>query len=423
MKHRLTIILSMGLLSLILMQSGQASEAFSITGYSKAFTVANRYPEWKKPDSIPNPPNLNWVSNHARFNAIWRTAQWLTVHGSYDITPRMMHRTKLLPYLTFSSIDPLSYRAVDFDPRLYPSMNERVRDFTLYHNLDRLHADVRMPFADLILGRQAIAWGTARIVNPTDIIAPYTYDALDTEDRIGVDAVRLRVPIGFMGEIDAGYVFGEDAEWDNSAVFLRAKYYLWKTDISALTVAFRNNAMVGIDMARAIGGAGFWAEGAYVALDAFADCDRGYDDYIRFSTGMDYCFSDRLYGFIEYHYNGAGAEQPEDYITNMDHPAYTEGAIYLMGRHYLAPGITFQITPLIMLYTQVLCNLTDPSAYLAPSAEYNLMENAYLSGGMYLGFGKTPQFDFRSLDDYTITMRSEFRGYPNTFFVNLKVYF
>ncbi len=411
------------MLGLGLPQCGRTSETFSISGYSKGFTVANRYPTWQRSDTVPNPPNLNWVSNHVRFNVSWQTTDWLTVHGSYDITPRMMHRSKIMKYLTFSSIDPLSYRVADFDTRLYPSMNEEVRDFALYHNLDRLHADIRMPFADLIVGRQAIAWGTARVVNPIDIIAPYTYDALETEDRIGVDAMRLRIPIGFMGEIDAGYVFGEDAEPDNSAAFLRAKYYVCKTDVSALTVAFRDNAMIGVDLARAVGGAGFWAEGAYVILDAFADHDRDYDDYFRFSTGMDYSFSDRLYGFVEYHYNGAGAEKPEDYITNMEHPAYTEGAVYLMGRHYLAPGMTYQITPLIMFYAQVLCNLTDPSAYLAPSAEYNLTENVYLSGGMYIGFGKTPQFDFRSLDDYTVTMRSEFRGYPNTIFVNLKVYF
>jgi len=414
---------ALALFGLGFMQPGQAADSFTIEGYSKSFTVVNRYPKWQKPDTIPNPPNLNWISNHVRFNTRWRPAVWLTVHGSYDITPRMMHRSNLLEYLTFSEIDPLSYRVVDFDSRLYPSLNERVRDFALYHNLDRLQADIRMPFADLVIGRQAIAWGTARVVNPTDIIAPYTYDALDTEDRIGVDAVRLRIPIGFMGEIDAGWVFGEDADPDNSAAFLRTKYYISKTDISALLLSFRQNALIGFDLARSLGGAGFWAEGAWVMIDAFSERDRDFDNYLRFSTGMDYSFSDRLYGFFEYHYNGAGAEDPANYLTNMEHPAYTEGAVYLMGQHYLAPGMTYQITPLIMFYAQALCNLTDPSVYLTPTAEYNLAENVYLSGGMYIGFGKTPRFEFRSLDDYTITMRSEFRGYPNTLFVNLKVYF
>jgi len=84
-------------------------------------------------------------------------------------------------------------------------------------NLDRLYATVAAPHFDLYVGRQAIAWGSARAVNPTDIIAPFLYTEIDTEDRVGVDAARLRIPAGALGEIDAAYVGGEDLEWGQSA--------------------------------------------------------------------------------------------------------------------------------------------------------------------------------------------------------------
>ena len=53
---------------------------------------------------------------------------------------------------------------------------------------------------------QAIAWGSAFVINPTDVIAPYVYNALDQEERYGVDALRVRVPTGALSETDLGYV-------------------------------------------------------------------------------------------------------------------------------------------------------------------------------------------------------------------------
>ena len=55
--------------------------------------------------------------------------------------------------------------------------------------------------------------------------------------------------------------------------------------------------------------------------------------------GLDYSFNGKTYTFIEYHYNGAGTDRPEDYLTNIDQSAYTRGGVYLLGVHYLAPGI------------------------------------------------------------------------------------
>ena len=116
------------------------------------------------------------------------------------------------------------YRAVDFDSRIYPTNDESVGSVGIYHNLDRAAIQFSTDFADFSIGRDAIAWGSARIVNPTDIIAPYSYDQLDTEDRVGVDAIRVRIPIGVMGEIDTGYIFGNKFSFDKSAVFLRTQF-------------------------------------------------------------------------------------------------------------------------------------------------------------------------------------------------------
>ena len=179
-------------------------------------------------------------------------------------------------------------------------------------------------------------------MNPTDVVAPYTYNQLDTEDRIGVDAIRVQIPIGVLGEFDTGYVFGEDLALEKSAFFLRSQLNAVETDFSIILLGFREHLMTGFDIARGIGGAGFWLEAAYVYANAFNNEKGETENYLRASIGLDYSFSGVAYGFIEYHLSGAGAGEPEDYLDNLSQPAYTDGGVYLMGKHYFVPGLTCQ---------------------------------------------------------------------------------
>ena len=159
------------------------------------------------------------------------------------------------------------YRVVDFDALIYPSADESIGSVGIYHNLDRAAVQFSTDFADFSIGRDAIAWGSARIINPTDVIAPYTYDQLDTEDRVGVDAVRVRIPVGVMGEVDTGYIFGNNFDFDKSAIFLRTQLNAAETDFSILLLEFQRDLLIGLDVARGIGGAGFWLETAYVLVE------------------------------------------------------------------------------------------------------------------------------------------------------------
>ena len=273
-------------------------------------------------------------------------------------------------------------------------------------------------FGDITIGRQAIAWGSARVVNPTDVIAPYAYDQLDTEDRIGVDAIRVQIPIGILGEFDTGYVFGENFAFEKSAFFLRSQLNALETDFSVSLLGFREHLMTGFDIARGIGGAGFWLEGAYVYANAFDAENEEAENYLRASIGLDYSFGGRAYGFIEYHFSNAGAREPEDYLANLAQPAYTDAAVYLLGRHYLAPGLTFQITPLISLGGVVLSNISDPSLFPSLQIEYNFAQDIYLSAGGFIGIGKRPE-----TEDEELQFRSEFGGYPTLFFLSFRIYF
>ena len=124
-----------------------------------------------------------------------------------------------------------------------------------------------------------------------------------------------------------------------------------------------------------------------------------------------------------------GASDPNDYYMNiLNNPtAYADGADYLFGRHYLIPGVTWQITPLTSLACQVLANLNDGSFLLAPNLEYNATANMYLSVGGYLAIGEHPTADqVLTFADQVVVIpsfNSEFGAYPTEYYGFLRYYF
>ena len=393
---------------------GLADAEFRVGGYYKNFSTLFNSP-------VPEAPISGVVVNRLRLNLSYAPTDALSFAFAYDFTPRVQDPLLFVgaesptPYAVSTASS--SYRIADLDSPMYPSAEDPAGSVGIYHNLDRVSVQFSTDFADFAVGRDAIAWGSARVVNPTDVVAPYTYDQLDTEDRFGVDAVRVRIPVGVMGEVDAGYISGANFDFDKSAVFFRTQLNAAETDFSILLLEFQRDLLIGLDVARGIGGAGFWLETAYVFTRPFdAESDVS-DDYLRTSIGLDYSFGGETYAFIEYHFNGAGARKPGNYLTNLEQPAYTRGSVYLLGRHYLAPGFTRQLTPLISFSGQMLFNLSDPSTFVAPQVAYNVAEDIHLSLGGFISIGKqlkngeAPEF------------RSEFGSYPNLFFSSFRVYF
>ena len=389
---------------------GIATAELKIGGYYKNFFTAFNSP-------FPDAPVTGVVVNRLRLNLSYAPADSLSFAFAYDFTPRvqdpLLFSQSPIAVGTASS----RYRVADLDSPLYPRTDEPVGSVGIYHNLDRASVQFSTDFADFSIGRDAIAWGSARIINPTDIIAPYTYDQLDTEDRVGVDTIRVRIPIGAMGEVDTGYIFGNNFNFGKSAVFLRTQLNAVETDFSILLMEFQRDLLIGLDITRGIGGAGFWLETAYVFTTPFDDLPDAADNYLRTSVGLDYSFGGETYTFIEYHFNGAGAKNPENFLTNLEQPAYTRGGVYLLGTHYLAPGITHQLTPLISFSGQMLFNLSDPSTWIAPQIAYNVAEDIHLSVGGFISVGKRPK------NGDSTQFQSEFGSYPNLLFSSFRVYF
>lgn len=347
-----------------------------------------------------------------RLKGEWKPADEVAVAAAYELTPTLSQETGTA-VLAWPQPDATAYRVADLDPLLYPQQQDPEARFTLAQNLDRAFVSKSFSFGDLIVGRQPVAFGSAKVVNPTDVLAPFTYQTLDKEERSGVDALRFRAPLGEMGEMDAGWVLGHDGRYDQSAWFLKPKVYLEGTDLTLLWMKFRDHGLLGLDLARAVGGASLWIETAYVFDRLFAD--RQLDgDYFRFSIGADYNLADGWYGFIEYHFNSAGLTDPADYLGLFSRDAFTQGAVYLLGRHYLTPGLTVQITPLVTATAQVLWNVADNSLLAAPGLTVSLADEVEGQVGGFWSAGASPS---------TTGWRSEFGAYPSVVFTAVKYYF
>lgn len=437
--HRFYVLI---LLASVLSPLPTSAATFTIDGFVKNFFVVQDPARIDVAETVLGHPleidGSETIGNNvrARLNFAADVTGWLAVDASYNFVPRMQDDDAAALNALLYRDNPSTYRIDDLRPSLWPRSPDADDNFLVLQNLDRLLVTLRASKFDVFIGRQAVAWGSARSINPTDVIAPFLFTEIDTEDRIGVDAARVRVPVGALGEVDAGYVAGKDAEWDNSAAYVRAKGYAFNTDVAVIAMVFRDdNVMIGGDVTRAIWEAGFWCEGAVVIYEDENDRIIGADDvaYTRITTGVDYSLRNATYLFLEYHYNSAGRDDAGEYARNATSKPYTEGAVYLLGRHYLIPGVTWPATPLLGVGGSLLVNLNDGSLLAAPLAEYNLLDNFYLSAGAFVGFGDGPRvtsvppdvsvLQSGFVDVPFLELESEFGAYPDTYFISARYYF
>ena len=230
---------------------------------------------------------------------MWEDASdWFAWQFHYEASPIFSSRSLAVDNRTLA-IPEGSYRLTDLSNQ--PTTGDTKH--TVYQNLDRLNVQFRFGSGDLTVGRQAMAFGSARIINPTDVFLPFDVQTISQEYRIGVDAVRYQAPIGELGELDLGVVLGSSASSEDSAIFLQLRENVGGVDLQLAAARFAGQSMIGGGMQSALGEFGFWLEAAAVTSD---------EDYVRASVGLDYAFSERSLAQLEYHYNGAGSDQPGD---------------------------------------------------------------------------------------------------------------
>jgi len=414
-------LLNIAIPALLVCAAAWGDGPLSVSGYVKNYSV--RF-ERELPDGSPLESDVWAVANRLRLKISCGIGNGASIRSAYDAAPRFQDNALAGDSVSVLALDPGGYRLADFDVQAYPGAPETKGSFALFHNLDRLYLYWPGKDVDVTVGRQAIAWGSAHMINPTDVIAPYVFNALDQEERYGVDALRVRVPHGALGETDLGWVTGRDLDFRDSAFFVRRKSYVKETDLALLAVGFRRHLLLGLDVTRAVGRAGFWFEGAYVKPGFFEQTD-GVEggEYFRASVGLDSRLTTDTYGFVEYHFNSAGETDASRYAELRAEPAYRDGAVYLLGRHYVGLGVNHQLTPLVVCAATLLCNASDQSLSFAPRVEYNIAEDVYLAAGGSIGVGEGPDEPQDPNSGLPFSHESEFGVYADFAYASVRVYF
>jgi len=338
-------------------------------------------------------------------NTSGRTSARTVWQVHYELGPVLLSRQQSVDSSTFTIVGD-SYRLTD----LKNSLSDETDKNQVYQNLDRFNVQWQFAQGDLTIGRQAISFGSARIINPTDIFLPFNVQTFNQEYRTGVDAIRYQAPLGELGEFDMGLVLGKDGKSENSAVFMQLRGNVDGKDLQFAFTRFAEQTMVGAGIQTALGDYGFWFELASV---------NGETDYIRTSVGLDYAFTENSFAMIEYHHNGAGSDDADEYLTLLTTLPYRRGGVFLLGQDYVIPSFSVQLSPLWRLGAQAIYNLSDDSAFFSLSAEYNVVENFYMDFGFYHFFGD----EITLLPPGTPVLRSEYGTNPDVIYASLRFYF
>ena len=284
---------------------------------------------------------------------------------------------------------------------------ERLR---VWHDIDRLSLTWYTAFADITAGRQAITWGISNIYPVGDLWAQFSPFELDTEEKPGLDAVRLlKYPKGNL-ELDA--VVADRGSAENLSAGLRASLSLPWADLYAGGGKFWREVTGLVGISAPVGSYKLRAEGTLPY-----DLNKNDFRLPRVTLGVDWLGGSTMIS-AEYNFNGIGATDPEDYLDVLEDPRYGQGETYFLGRHNL--GALASWVPgndRLNLTLSALMNLQDPSAAFVPNLTYDFGQNTRLSAGALLSFGDTPTF---TPDPQLF---SEFGTYGDFVFTMLSVYF
>jgi hypothetical protein len=277
-------------------------------------------------------------------------------------------------------------RLVDFNPLVLGEGGLAVTQ-----NLDLLAVKWKLPFGEVVAGRQVLSWGTGRFWNPTDLLSPFAPTDIDKEVRHGVDALRLTLKPSSTSLVDLLWLPQPSAA--NNGGVARFQANLRGYDLSVSAAKYATDLVAGADLAGDLGPLAVHAEAAYtwglLGLGTSSPVTVG-AQYLRAVAGADWRPTSSLFLSAEYYFNGFGATQPSGYLAKMTSFRETSGQVFGAGRHYLGAAAAWKVTDLLSLSFSAIANLQDPSVILVPMVEYWFEQSVILRVGAYGPIGAAP---------------------------------
>ncbi len=293
----------------------------------------------------------------------------------------------------------------------------------LEHDLDRLALTIFSPVADITLGRQAVTWGNSTIFTVGDIWTQFSPFELDTSQKRGVDAARF---LSYPGGIELDIIVVDRGELEDLSGGVRAGWSLGDADYYAAIAKNYRSVWgfmgIGIDLGE---GRLHGEMGLPLALELENEAPAQLH-LPRATIGFDWLHSAKFSSFVEYHFNGPGTQDPDEYLFDLLSPEFARGERYFLGQHYAGIGAAYlPFDDLLTISLSATSNLTDPSVLMSPSIGYAVAQNVTATIGGYAGIGEYPEISMGAENPNITTYNvfSEYGQYGNVFFLQLAGYF
>ncbi|EAT14674.1 hypothetical protein HTZ97_03900 [Desulfuromonas acetoxidans] len=242
--------------------------------------------------------------------------------------------------------------------------------------IDRLAIHATIDRHQLTVGRQAIGFGRIVLYSPLDIIAPFAPDALITDVRPGIDALRWNINLSAASQLQAIHIWGQDNA-DNSTLVAFEALLDWG-DLLLLGGELAGRPMMGAGIAGQWSGIGLKLEATTYGRKPHRDGDDPHDEFTIAAVECDARLFDDVYLTVDYLFNGCGSDKPEDATAILASAFYQEQRAYLSGRHYLISALSAELHPLVTAELFGLLNLEDHSVMIRPGLNVSLSDNLSL---------------------------------------------
>ncbi len=270
-------------------------------------------------------------------------------------------------------------------------------NINITHYIDRLYFRQGFDQGNIIIGRQRIAWGVGRVWSPTDLFNPINPANFGKIEKDGVDAASLTYNFGNFTDLNV--VYNPQDKFVNSNAGFRLRTNFFQYDFALVGGYFDKRIVAGGDFAGNFFDAGIRGEGI-VSMDK----ENLNNNFLKLVFGMDNQFTSKLYGMIEYQFNGEGALDK----LNYDLLGLLEGRIINLSRNYVVVSASYQLTSLFTPTVSNNSNLNDGSGYLNISGVYSLSDNSSLTAGGLIPYGN---------------MFSEYWYYPTSYYLEAEMFF
>lgn len=251
------------------------------------------------------------------------------------------------------------------------------KNFFYQQDLYRAYLKFDPGFLSLVFGRQRVPWGAAHLFSPSDLFTPLTLFDVEKEEKLGVDAVNLLVPVGKAGKFN--FVYTLQNAFDKSRTALRYTQTIKHFDVSVYGGRFLQDVIFGADTSGEIGGMGIRGEVSYNVAEYGPD-------FAQLALEADYGFANSLYILGGYFYNGQAPNQQIPFFNFLNNSAQPIQTQY---QHFLEAQVGYDITPLWKTNLLIVYDLLGTSFFINPEMSYSITSWCNLTGGAQLAAGRS----------------------------------